>query len=180
LESIGKKIKALRKNRGLTLQQVAATVGCTPSYLSMVENDRLDPSTSRLKQIADALGSTIVQLFPDQGRDDIILRNKDRQKVNVSGSKLLFEILIHQGPDKKMDARLATIYPGGGSGGSYTHPGEEFGYVLKGTLELTVEDTTYALQKGDTFYFHSSRNHQFRNRGEEEVEVLWVNHPPSW
>jgi transcriptional regulator with XRE-family HTH domain len=180
MESIGKKIKTLRKKKGFTLHQVAETVGCTPSYLSMVENDKLDPSTSRLKQIADALGSTIVQLFPDQGRDDIVLRHKDRQKVNVSGSKLLFEILIHQRPDKKMDARLATIYPGGGSGGSYTHPGEEFGYILKGTLELTVEDTTYTLQKGDTFYFHSTRNHRFRNRGEEEAAVLWVNHPPSW
>jgi transcriptional regulator with XRE-family HTH domain len=180
LTSIGKRIKTMRGNRGLTLKKVAAVVGCTPSYLSMVENDKLDPSTSRLKRIADALGSTIVQLFPDQGQDDIILRHKDRQKVNVSGSKLLFEILIHQGPDKKMDARLATIYPGGGSGGSYTHPGEEFGYILKGTLELTVEDKTYTLQKGDTFYFHSTRSHQFHNRGDEKVEVLWVNHPPSW
>ncbi len=180
MESIGKKIKSLRKNRGLTLKQVAEVVGCTPSYLSMVENDKLDPSSSRLKQIADALGSTIVQLFPDQGLDDIILRHKDRQKVNVSGSKLLFEILIHQGPDKKLDARLATIYPGGGSGGSYTHQGEEFGFILKGTLELTVEDKSYVLQKGDTFYFHSTRSHRFHNHGNEEVEVLWVNHPPSW
>lgn len=180
MESIGKKIRALRKNRGLTLKEVAALVGCTPSYLSMMENDKLDPSSSRLKQIADALGSTIVQLFPDQGRDDMILRAKDRQKVNVSGSKLLFEILIHQGPDKKMDARLATVYPGGGSGGSYTHQGEEFGFVLKGTLELTVEDKTYTLEQGDTFYFHSTRSHRFQNKGSEPVEVLWVNHPPSW
>ena len=180
MESIGAKIKALRKNRGYTLKKVAESVGCTPSYLSMVENDKLDPSTSRLKQIADALGSTIVQLFPDQGQDDIVLRFRDRQKVNVSGSKLLFEILIHQGPDKKMDARLATIYPGGGSGGNYTHQGEEFGYILKGTLELTVEGKTFTLQRGDTFYFHSTRDHQFHNPGAEEVEVLWVNHPPSW
>ena len=180
MESIGKKIRILRKNRGLTLKKVSELVGCTPSYLSMMENDKLDPSTSRLKQIADALGSTVVQLFSDNSEDDIILRYKDRQRVSVSGSKLLFEILIHQGPDKKMDARLATIYPGGGSGGSYTHHGEEFGFILKGTLELTVENTSYILQKGDTFYFHSTRSHGFQNHGDEEVEVLWVNHPPSW
>jgi transcriptional regulator with XRE-family HTH domain len=168
MDSIGSRLRSLRKIQGLSLKQVAEKVGCTPSYLSMVENDKLDPSASRLKKIADALGSTIIQLF------------SERQRVAFRGSNLLIEILIRQGPDKKLDARLAIVGPGGGSEGDYSHPGEEFGFVVKGTLELTVDGITEILHEGDTFYFNSTREHRFRNPGGENVEVLWVNHPPSW
>ncbi|MGB9618134.1 MAG: helix-turn-helix domain-containing protein, partial [Desulfomonilaceae bacterium] len=60
MESLGAKLRALRKQQGLSLKQLAERVGCAPSYLSMVENERLDPSVSRLKKIVDALGKTIV------------------------------------------------------------------------------------------------------------------------
>lgn len=181
MSSIGSRLRAVRKARGLSLKQVAELVGCTPSYLSMVETDKLDPSVSRLKKIADALGSTIVELFSEGSSDQqVILRKEERQRVSVLGSKLLLEILVRQGSDKKLDARLAVVAPGGGSVGDYVHPGEEFGYVMRGTLELTVNGTTYVLREGDTFYFNSTSPHRFRNVSNEEVEVLWVNHPPSW
>jgi transcriptional regulator with XRE-family HTH domain len=180
MESLGTKIRNLRKYQGLSLKQLGERVGCTPSYLSMVENDRIDPSVSRLKKIVDALGKTIVDLFGEAGDGDIIVRKEKRARVAFPGSKLLIEILVLQSPDKKLDARLATIAPGGGSEGDYRHPGEEFGIVLLGTMELTVDGTTYQLQQGDCFYFHSMRNHRFRNTSEQEAQVVWVNHPPSW
>lgn len=180
MESLGTKIRALRKSQGFSLKQLAERVGCTASYLSMVENERLDPSVSRLKKIVDALGKTIVDLFGEPGDGDIIVRKEKRARAAFPGSKLLIEILVLQAPNKKMDARLAIVAPGGGSEGDYRHPGEEFGLVLKGTLELTVDGASYQLQEGDTFYFHSTRNHRFRNNGDHETQVLWVNHPPSW
>ncbi|MGB9617496.1 MAG: cupin domain-containing protein, partial [Desulfomonilaceae bacterium] len=64
--------------------------------------------------------------------------------------------------------------------GDYSHPGEEFGLVLKGSLELTVDGVKYLLREGDCFYFHSTRSHRFRNNADRETQVLWVNHPPSW
>lgn len=181
MNSIGSRLRAVRKARGLSLKQVAALVGCTPSYLSMVETEKLDPSVSRLKKIADALGSTIVELFSEgNSNEHVVLRKDERQRVSVLGSKLLIEILVRQGSDKKMDARLAVVAPGGGSAGDYQHPGEEFGYVIRGTLELTVNGTAYILHEGDTFYFNSTSPHRFCNLSDEDVEVLWVNHPPSW
>jgi transcriptional regulator with XRE-family HTH domain len=180
MESIGSRIRLVRKSRELSLKQLANRVGCAPSYLSMVENNKLDPSASRLKVIADALGITIVQLLSEPSGGDVVLRKQERQRASVPGSKLLIEILVRQGAGKKMDARLATIYPGGGSKGDYSHIGEEFGFIVKGTLELTVDGTTHSLNEGDTFYFHSSRNHRFQNSSDEDVIVLWVNHPPSW
>jgi transcriptional regulator with XRE-family HTH domain len=180
MESLGTKLRALRKRQGLSLKQLASRIGCTASYLSMVENDRLDPSVSRLKKIVDALGITIVHLFGESADGDILVRKEKRARVAFPGSKLLIEILVSQSPDKKMDARLATVAPGGGSEGDYTHPGEEFGLVLKGCMELTVDGVTYQLKEGDCFYFHSTRNHRFRNTSNQETQVVWVNHPPSW
>lgn len=181
METIGSRLRNRRKSRGLSLKQVAGLVGCTPSYLSMVENDKLDPSVSRLKRIADALEVTIVELFAE-GSDagEVVLRREERQRVNVHGSKLLIEILVRQGSGKKMDARLAVVAPGGGSLGEYKHHGEEFGYVIKGVLELSVNGNSYVLREGDTFYFNSASPHSFRNVTEEEAEVIWVNYPPSW
>jgi len=146
----------------------------------MVENERLDPSVSRLKRIVDALGKTIVDLFGEPADGDIIVRKERRAKAAFPGSKLLIEILVRQSLDKKMDARLAKIAPKGGSEGDYSHPGEEFGLVLKGSLELTVDGKKYVLREGDCFYFHSTRSHRFRNNGDEETQIVWVNHPPSW
>lgn len=181
MDSVGSRLRSLRKSQGLSLKQVAHLVGCSPSYLSMVENDKLDPSASRLKRIADALGSTIIELFYERSSgDDVVLRKDERQRVAVRGSKLLIEILIRQGPEKNLDARLAVVAPGGGSEGDYSHPGEEFGYIVKGTLELTVDGTTHILHAGDTFYFQSVRPHRFRNPSDESVEIVWVNYPPSW
>ncbi len=181
MDSIGSRLRSLRNSQGLSLKQLAERVGCTPSYLSMVENDKLDPSASRLKKIADSLGSTIIELFSERSNGaEVVLRKEERQRVAVRGSKLMIEILVRQGPDKQIDARLAVVAPGGGSEGDYAHPGEEFGFVVKGTLELTVDGVTHILREGDTFYFQSTRPHRFRNTTDENVEIVWVNHPPSW
>jgi transcriptional regulator with XRE-family HTH domain len=180
MEQLGPKLRSLRKRKQLSLKQLADRVGCSPSYLSMVENSKIDPGVSRLKRIADGLGVTIVDLFQAQTGQKWILRGHERISAEFSRSKMRIEILVPQLPEKQMDARMAIIYPGGSSSGEYRHPGEEFGFVMKGTLELTIDGVDYNLQEGDSFYFHSTSNHYFRNPGKENTLVLWVNHPPSW
>lgn len=180
MEKLGQKLKRLRSQQGLTLRQAADRVGCSPSYLSMVENGKLDPSISRLKKIAEGLGCTIRELFQEPTTDQVVIRRHERQKVEFEASKLRIEMLVPQLTAKLMDARLAVVAPGGGSEGDYRHPGEEFGLLLAGALELTVNGTVYQLQEGDSFYFPSPLNHSFRNLGKEEATVVWVNCPPSW
>lgn len=180
MDQLGQKLRALRKSRGLSLKQLAETVGCSASYLSMVENEKLNPSVSRLKLIAEGLGSTIIELFQGPRPQEVIIRRIERPRVAFPGSRLKIEILAPQNPTKAMDARLAIVEPGGGSEGDYRHSGEEFGLVLSGTLDLTVEGVTYQVHEGDSFYFQSTKDHRFRNAGVQEAVVVWVNHPPSW
>jgi transcriptional regulator with XRE-family HTH domain len=180
MDLLGPKLKSLRKSKNLSLKQLAERSGCSPSYISMVENNKVDPGVSRLKKIADALEMTIVDLFSTQAGERLIIRKDERIKAEFSGSKTRIEILVPQLPQKEMDARLAVIYPGGNSEGDYRHPGQEFGLVLKGSLLLSIDGIDYVLAEGDSFYFESMRNHRFRNPGEEDTVVVWVNHPPSW
>lgn len=180
MDTLGNKLRKLRKSQGLSLKEVAGHIGCSPSYLSMVENSKLDPSISRLKKIAEGLGSTIVDLFQEPGGDNVVMRANKRPRASFGRSKLRIEILVHQLPNKAMDARLAIVGPGGGSEGDYQHSGEEFGLILEGSLELTVEDITHKLNQGDSFYFHSTQEHRFTNPGDEDCVIVWVNHPPSW
>ena len=180
MEKLGFKVRRLRKQQGLSLRQVADRANCSPSYLSMVENGKLDPSISRLKRIAEGLGFTISELFQEPTDEQIVIRRHKRQRVEFEASKLTIEILVPRLTTKLMDARLALVDPGGGSVGDYHHPGEEFGLILEGELEITINGSTYHLQKGDSFYFASPLNHSFRNQGSEKAAVVWVNCPPSW
>ena len=180
MELLGIRLRSLRKAKRLSLKQLAGRAGCSPSYLSMVETNKVDPGVSRLKKIADALEITIVDLFQSHTGQSLIFRKHERIRAEFPRSKMRIEILVPQLPEKQLDARLAVIYPGGSSEGDYRHPGEEFGLILKGILEMTVDGVNYLAKEGDSFYFESTRNHRFRNPGTEEAVVVWVNHPPSW
>jgi quercetin dioxygenase-like cupin family protein len=62
----------------------------------------------------------------------------------------------------------------------YKHYGQEFALVIKGTVEITLNDAVYVLKKGDSIYFNSSTPHSFRNVGKEEAEAIWVVTPPTF
>lgn len=180
MEQLCKRLRNLRKSQGMSLRDLAERVGCSASYLSMVENEKIDPSISRLKRIAEGLGTTIRGLFQDEAREKVIIRKADRQHAIFPAAKLKIEMLVPQLSKKLMDARLAIIAPGGGSDGDYHHPGEEFGLILQGIMDLTIQGVQHRLSVGDSFYFPSTQSHSFRNTGQEDAVVVWVNCPPSW
>ena len=180
MEHIGSKLRELRKVRSLSLKKLSALTGCAPSYLSMVENGKIDPGISRLKRIAEGLDVTIIDLFQEKSTGKVVIRRHERIQAEFKSSKTRIEILVPPIPEKQIDARLAYIAPGGSSDGYYRHPGEEFGLVLKGSLEITIGGGVYHLAEQDSFYFSSTQNHRFENVSKEETVVLWVNHPASW
>lgn len=180
MEQFGARLRELRKSKQLSLKQLADKADCSSSYLSMVENGKVDPGISRLKRIADGLGVTLVDLFQNQPSEKFILHKHERAQGSFRGSKTRVEILVPRIAGQKMDARLAIISPGGSSEGNYRHPGEEFGLVLSGRMELSIGGITYYLSKDDSFYFSSTLDHSFANTGHEDAVVVWVNHPASW
>ncbi len=178
---IGKKLRELRESKGLTLRELSNRAKCTSSLLSQIENGKTEPSISTLKKIADALGVNIVDFFMEDFEDeDVITRKKDRIDIQLKRWDAKIQSLVKNVRNKKMQPFYTVIKPGGGSHGMYAHEGEEFGFVLKGEMELRLNDKVYRIKEGESFYFSSRIPHDWVNTGGRDVHVIWVITPPSF
>jgi transcriptional regulator with XRE-family HTH domain len=178
--AIGRRLRQLRHAREMSLTELSRRAGLSQGYLSQVERDRATPSTTALSRLCEVLDVPVVHFFePSQERlpENYVVRNRGRRTVLYPGSRVKNELLV---PDLRgkleavyFRARARTRSP------VYKHEGEEFGYVLKGRLRVTVGDDTFVLGKGDSITLPSHQPHYWEVIG-PGAEVLWVNTPPSW
>lgn len=165
MKEIAEKIKKLRLANRMTLKQLANKAGCTDAYLSQLERGHANPSIMILKKIATALQIKIVDFFFDSEIDenDVVLKEKERANINFKQSDANIQMLVRNILNKRMQPFYTTIEPGGGSKGSYSHIGEEFGIVLQGKLEINLNGKTYFVKKNESFYFSSQEPHSWTN-----------------
>jgi len=181
MEEFGKKLKALRKAKQMTLKDLARKAGCTDAYLSQLERGLGNPSVMILKNVASALGINVVDFFFEpQAEDEVILKKEDRIDINVRREDAKIQMLVRNVKNKQMQPFYNLIQPGGGSKGSYSHIGEEFGIVLQGKLEINLNGKIYQVKSGETFYFSSQIPHGWRNPGKRKTIVIWVTSPPTF
>lgn len=181
MQTIGSKIRRLRKIKGLTLQQVAEGAGCTAAHVSLIENDKTSPSIASLKNISEVLGARIVDFFLDEIEEDPVVQDPSQWiTISLPGWKADIKQMVHAVKHRQMQPFYTTIEPGGGTRESYRHQGEEFGVVLEGELTLRLGDETYLVKAGSSFYYSSSLFHAWTNEGDEPCIVIWVVNPPSW
>lgn len=177
---LGKKIREVRNEKGISLSEMAEKTGYTKSFISQVEKNRTSPSISSLFRMIEVLGINPQEILHEDGLSEKILVRKNEREVYVhKKSKAKFEFLYTKNPGRKMEPIFMHLKPGGFSD-SYSHDGEEFGTIIKGVLELTVGDETYSLKEGDCVYFSSRIRHHWKNNGPEDVVALWVTTPPSF
>lgn len=180
-DEIGPRLKTLRERRRLTLKQLADQVGCTGAHLSQIENAHTSPSIATLKKIAEALGVNIVDFFNEERQGaPVVTREHDRRDVFLANWNARIQQLVGSTEGKHMQPFYTVVQPGGGSHDSYSHVGEEFGIVLRGTLTITVGEQAYRVEPKESFYYSSRIPHRWVNEGDEEVEVVWVVSPPTW
>jgi len=178
---IGQQIRLFRKEKGMTLQQLADLVELSPSYLSQVENDKSSPSIATLRRIAEALGVRTVDFFADELiNDPPIMPPSQWTRVLLPGWEAEVSQLVHIVGDKRMQPFHTVVPPGGGTRENYSHPGEEFGFVLEGELTLRLGDEIYHLEPGTAVYYSSLIPHSWRNHGDKPCRLIWVLSPPSW
>ncbi len=182
MENLGARIRHYRKQKKLTLKQVAAKAECSDVFISQVERGLASPSIASLKRIANAIEVnliTLIQIDEDQA-DRVVTRENERLQFKFPKSEVYSELLTTNIRNKQMQPLYKIVKPGAGSDGTYRHNGEEMGFILEGTLELTVDDQVYDLKPGDSFYFKSSRQHGYRNKGKTETRLLWIITPPTF
>ncbi len=183
MKIVGINIKSLREEQGLTLRDLAKKLGISASFLSQVERGKASPSLSTLKNISDALSTTIGNLIGEGQKveDNPVIRSGERKHIQEIGKGINLYLLTSRDANKQMEPLLFKLKEGATSGiRSYKHFGQEFVLVLKGAMEITLNDMTYVLKKGDSIYFNSNVPHAFRNIGREEVEAVWVITPPTF
>ena len=93
------------------------------------------------------------------------------------GTNVTYERLVPFAAGYLLEGNIHCIAPGGEKVDRITHQGETLGYVLEGELELTIEQTTYTLGPGDSFFFKNHLTNRYRNRGTQTARVIWVNTP---
>jgi len=175
--AIGSHLRKLRAKRRLSLAQVARTVGISVGFLSALERSQMSGSVGTLRKLARFYRTNILDFFDATGASARQVRPEQR-KVLEAGPGVQMELLAWG--NTVMEPHLFRVAPKAGSGDSYTHEGEEFLYVLRGELAITLEKEEYRLKAGDSFYFESATPHHWRNPGQAETWVLWVNTPPTF
>ena len=175
--AIGAQLRQLRTRRGLSLAQVAQSIGISVGFLSALERSQMSGSVGTLRKLARFYKTNILDFFEAGGASSRRVRPAQR-KVLEAGDGVRMELLAWG--DTVMEPHLFRVAPDAGSGESYSHEGEEFIYVLRGELEITVDGEDYQLKTGDSFYFESTTPHRWRNPGQRQTLLLWVNTPPTF
>ena len=183
-EIIGPRMRELRKAKGLTLKQLAERTNLSVGYLSQLERQDADPSVRSLNVIGTALGVGINWFFPNPEEEadpesDIVVRGSRRRALRFESG--VRDELLCPSLSGQLEMILTTFAPGASSGDAlYSHKGEEGGYVVEGTLELTVEDKVMVLKPGDSFRFISTRPHRYHNPGDTNTVLVWAVTPPHY
>lgn len=175
--AIGGHLRQLRAKRRLSLAQVAEAVGISVGFLSAMERSQMSGSVGTLRKLARFYKTNILDFFDANGTNSRHVRPAER-KVLEAGAGVRMELLAWG--NTVMEPHLFRIAPESGSGDSYAHEGEEFIYVLRGDLEISVDGENYRLKPGDSFYFESAMPHRWKNPGRKETWLLWVNTPPTF
>jgi transcriptional regulator with XRE-family HTH domain len=183
--TLGHRLRRARRECKATLKEVAERAGCSESVLSKLENNKAQVSLNLLRRMCNAVNLTMGELFaPGDGANSVVIHVGQREVVQLNpsspGQKSLLECLIPRDRSSTLQGNIHVMSPGCGSEGMVTHDGEEVGYVISGKIELIVGDRIYQASEGDSFYFRSEVPHGYRNVGNTEARIIFINSPPTF
>ena len=182
--AVGRRLRALRETRGLTLTQVAASCNRSVGYLSQIERGISQPTVQVLHDLSRLLGVQVGWFFEERiepllAEMAVVVREGERRSISFATG--ITDMLLSPNLKGELELLLSTFSPGASSGDQpYTHDGEEAGLVLEGELTLAIGDDVFRLVTGDSFSFKSMRPHRYWNAGATEAKVVWVVTPPTY
>jgi transcriptional regulator with XRE-family HTH domain len=181
--NVGRKIRELRGQRGLTLRQLSAQADVSPSSIQKIERNLISPTLGTVLRIARGLGVGIESLLNahPETREVVYLPKEKRGTIAVPDLRITLQCLAEGLPDQAFSAVILTIPRGAKmKEREFQHHGEELMYCLKGTVEFAIGDQQYLLTAGDSLRFKSNLRHFWRHVGEEEAQLLMICAPPIY
>lgn len=177
---IGEKIKRLRTEKQLTQEELANRCELSKGFISQVERDLTSPSIATLTDILDVLGTNLTEFFREDAEEKVVFTKDDMFETSDDKLKYSLMWLVSNSQKNSMEPIVLTLEIGGKYMEDYPHEGEEFGYVLNGTITLYLGHYKYKVKKGESFYFKPNVNHYIANAGNSIAKIIWVSSPPSF
>jgi transcriptional regulator with XRE-family HTH domain len=183
---VGARLRTAREGLGISLRELARRVGVSPSLVSQIELDRVNPSVSTLYALVTELGMTMSDVFGDsrgadrtlavvRSDDGLAARPETRRVINLDSGVRWERLTPHSDQDVEF---LYVAYPVGAEScpedALMTHGGKEYGYISSGKLGVRVGFDEYELGPGDSIAFDSSSPHRLWAVGEDPVHAVWV------
>ena len=178
ITKIGAKIKSLRLRYGLTQEELADRAELSKGFISQLERDQTSPSIVTLVDILECLGTTPGEFFTETADEKIVFSEADMFEKTDENSSILW--LIPNAQKNMMEPIRLTLKPGGSTYRDVPHEGEEFGYVLKGTVKIHIGKKVYTAKKGESFYFTPHSEHYIEAPNSTGATIIWVSTPPSF
>jgi transcriptional regulator with XRE-family HTH domain len=174
-ESLGNRLRDLRRQQGLSLRALAEKSGLSANTLSLIENGKTSPSVATLQQIALALSIPITSFFELRiNREPVIFTKKNQRSSSGFAHGSLEELGAGLGAEG-LQPFIVTFNPHADSGPqAINHEGVEFIYCLNGKVIYTVIGEEYTLEQGDTIMFSSKMPHTWHNPLDEPSQVMII------
>jgi transcriptional regulator with XRE-family HTH domain len=181
--TIGRELRALRKARGLTLEELARRSEVSMGLISQIERGLGNPSFNTLVQLAHALNVPIGRLFHTVGETSPVVRTDRRRllDIHMGGPTEAIHALMSPSLDGALEAIWVEAPVGYDTSATpFTHPGEEFGLILEGRHQVFLDGVRHDLGPGDSITYPSTIPHWYRNPGPDVVQAVWVITPPTF
>lgn len=178
---IGEKLRRLRLQKNLTQEEMADRCELSKGFISQVERDLASPSIATLKDMLECLGSDLKEFFSERQDEKIVFSQNDmfvKQDVETLRGDITW--LVPSAQKNSMEPILVTLAEGGETQEMPPHEGEEFGYVLSGTVSLILGDKPHRVRAGESFCVHPQSAHKIVNRGKRPAKFIWVSTPPNF
>ena len=181
MAKIGQKLRELRSRRQLSVRVLAERSGVSHSTISLMERDSVSPTLDTLQAVLDAMGSTLTGFLSDiEKRDSSSFYRPDDQPEIGNEEGISYRIIGVNHPNRNLLFMKETYRVGADTGKVISHEAQEAGYVVSGTVELTIGTRIKELHAGDAYYFDSREPHRFRNTGKTEAIILSAVAPPTY
>ncbi|HEY3522595.1 MAG TPA: XRE family transcriptional regulator [Candidatus Limnocylindrales bacterium] len=171
---VGPAVRRLRRERGLTLAEVAARTGLNIGYLSQVETDKASPSLETLGSLGDALAVPVAWFFLDGAAPPRVVRTADRPvRHGPRGVGRIEDVDGGAGRDVRI---VEVSMPAGVRTGFHAHAGDEHHLVLAGRVRMAQGDHVVELGPGDYLVWDATIPHDAQSIGDEPATLLIVGH----
>ncbi len=178
---IGAKIKRLRLQRGLTQEELADRCELSKGFISLLERDLTSPSIATLTDVLECLGTDLNNFFSEKAQEKVVFGAGDMYvKEDEETLRGTITWLVPSAQKNRMEPILVEMEAGGSTGEDDPHEGEEFGYVLSGSVRIVLGDRVIRARREESFYFQPTERHRIENAGKTPAKFLWIATPPSF